>query len=76
LIEAREQQEKHAEYASRLEKALDTHKERAEAQLRQQMQWAEERLRSELKKKVNFAFLLVKHNLLLSISLYMESRLS
>jgi hypothetical protein len=55
---------------------LDTHKERAEAQLRQQMQWAEERLRSELKKKVNFAFLLVKHNLLQSISLYMEARLS
>jgi hypothetical protein len=55
LNEAREQQEKHAEYASRLEKALDTHKERAEAQLRQQMQWAEERLRSELKKKEEHA---------------------
>jgi hypothetical protein len=34
---------------------LDTHKERAEAQLRQQMQWAEERLRSELKKKEEHA---------------------
>ncbi|CAM6060221.1 unnamed protein product [Sphagnum tenellum] len=55
LNEALEQQEKHAEYASRLEKALDTHKERAEAQLRQQMQWAEERLRSELKKKEEHA---------------------
>lgn len=55
LNEAREQQEKHAEYASRLEKALDTHKERAEAQLRQQMQWAEERLHSELKKKEEHA---------------------
>ncbi|CAK9237290.1 unnamed protein product [Sphagnum troendelagicum] len=55
LNEALEQQEKHAEYASRLEKALDTHKERAEAQLRQQMQWAEERLCSELKKKEEHA---------------------